>query len=954
MSVSWLFPAVISTSIACVLLSAAYAYLYFIYRKKYLALWSVSWGVFALKDIFMLLMLAQGKTPALYFADMSMVVVSLYFLYLGTTEFIDQKVSPLWKLLFVCILAWTALAVFADFSFLMLTVPLYGFAAGVDIWVGYKFLRSKLPAGLGKTVVGVTLILWGLHKADYPFLRPVAWFAPYGYMIAATSAVIIALGMLILFFEKMRAELAGKETQLRQLFDEAIYGIALANPETGIIIDCNSAFADMLERDRTEIIGKYQREFHPVEEHTEGVSRTFKQHCGEKSGQSLESRMVTASGRIIEVEIRGKLINLGDQQVVQGFFKDITEHKMAEAEATRRRAEFEAIFNSITDAILFVDRERQFVAINPAFTRIFGYRLDELSGQTTQIIYADPEKFVEQGKIRFNPQAGGDKSLFENDYRRKDKTVFIGETLGVKVEDQKGELLGFLGVIRDVSARKRAEQERELLLSAIEQAAETIVMTDHKGTIQYANPAFEQITGYPPEEAIGQNPRILKSGEHNDTFYQTLWETITTGKIWSGRLVNKKKDGTLYTEEATISPVSNAAGEITNFVAVKRDISQEIILEKQLRLVQKLEVIGTLANGIAHDFNNILAPIIGYTHLMHEQKGRDDQDYKRLSVIMSSAQRARKLVEQILNFSCQAEEELHPLQLKTQIEETVTLLRATIPATIEFSLELQDLQVLASASHIHQVVMNLCTNAAHAMRDSSGRLTIELQRTELESGNLEILSPGCYALLSIHDSGPGIAPDVLPHIFDPYFTTKAIGEGSGIGLATVQRIVTSLGGNIRVESRLGQGCSFYLLLPIIQKSQPEQSTLTSLALPEGNKHLLLVDDEKSLVSISSEFLQDLGYRVTAFTDSREALRAFEQQPEDFDLLITDLTMPGLTGVELSQRVNKICPELPIILCTGQKESFSKQGLNDINLLKILLKPDLFTELAFSIHQHFDS
>ncbi len=671
-----------------------------------------------------------------------------------------------------------------------------------------------------------------------------------------------------------------------------------------------------------------------------------------------ELRLRHKDGHWVWVLDRGKVAEWSDAGKplrMSGTIVEITARKTIELAAARQHAEFEAIFNSISDAIVFVDPQRQVQRVNPAFIHMFGYQPEEVIGQTTQLIYADPNNYTTQGNKRFNPQSSTKSPIFETKYRRKNGSIFTGETLGPHVCDENGNLLGYLGVVRDISQRKEAEQERMLLLSAIEQAAETIVITDKDGNIQYANPAFEKISGFSCAEALGKNPRILKSGEQDKQFYQKLWDTIIKGEVWNGRLINKKKNGEFYTEEATISPVLNIAGEIGNFIAVKRDVSAELELEKQMMQGQKLEIIGTLASGIAHDFNNILAPILGYSQLMMEKKSLDQEDSERLKVILTSATRAKDLVEQILNFSRHADDIHQPLQLKPQIEETLNLLRASIPASVELSIDLQNLQILAPSAKVHQLVLNLCTNAAQAMHKTGGQIAIKMKKAYLKPDNWLHLPPGDYAHLTIQDNGPGIAPEVLPQIFNPYFTTKEVGEGSGIGLATVQRIISNLGGLIKVESSLGQGTRFHVLLPTSQAKEPVNKSVTKLmTLPQGKQHILLVDDEDYLVSLTSEFLQNLGYTVTGFTHSHDAIRAVEEQPDRFDLLLTDLTMPQIDGLELAKRVGEINPELPVILGTGQLSPLTDQELGNIKLLKTLKKPDILTDLAFTLHQYFSN
>lgn len=791
-----------------------------------------------------------------------------------------------------------------------------------------------------------------LAEVQTPYIKTA--ITAFTSILFALSAAIFILGKTLFKLQETNEELHANREQFRAI-SEGINSALFLMDDSGMTKYLNPAASKIFGYSEKEALGQNLHSLLVPNDCQQAFHNNFSHFCqtglGPAVGRVMELDAVRKNGQRFPVELSFSSFQIAGRWHAAGVVTDISERKQAE-QAQKDYLDLANIVDfSFNEIYIFSADNFLFEFANPAAINNTGYSLAELRMLTP---YDIKPEFTREGfrKVVAPLDMGEVGGLFfETTHKRKDGSCYPAE-VHLQLSVYKGQQV-YAAFVVDISKRKQAEQKRELLQSAIEQAAETIVITDKQGSIQYVNPAFELITGYPRTEAIGQNPRILKSGEHDNAFYRAMWDELTGGNSWSGRLINKKKDGTFYTEEATISPVHDAAGEIVNFVAVKRDISQEIALETQLRLVQKLEVVGTLASGIAHDFNNILAPIIGYTQLMQEEKGRPEQDYDRLSVIMSSARRAKELVEQILNFSRQAEDNLQPLSLKNQVEETVMLLRTSTPATIDFSLDLQDLQVLASTSHVHQVVLNLYNNAAYAMRKTGGTLTIRLEQTELETGNLSLLSPGSYALLSIHDSGPGIAPEVLPHIFEPYFTTKDVGEGSGIGLATVQRIVVSLGGNISAESAPNQGCTFFILLPITQSGKVAKKQITPIDLPEGDKHLLLVDDEEALVGISSEFLQDLGYRVTGFTSSKEALQEFAQRPDEYDLLITDLTMPELDGIELSQEINKIRPALPVILCTGQKPLLPKQNLDDFNLLKTLQKPDLFAELAFSIHQHFN-
>lgn len=309
------------------------------------------------------------------------------------------------------------------------------------------------------------------------------------------------------------------------------------------------------------------------------------------------------------------------------------------------------------------------------------------------------------------------------------KYIYFNTTYKL-VLDEKDKVIGFRSMLQDITENKEAEEERARLVTAIEQTSEIIIITDVNGTIQYVNPAFEKITGYSRDEAISKNPRILKSAEQSEAFYKNLWNTIISGEKWSGRFVNKKKNGHLYTEEATITPIKGRTGAITNFAAVKRDVTNELLIEQRVRETQKMEAIGTLAGGVAHDFNNILAAIIGYTELSLIATPEDSQLHSDLTKIIKACNRASNLVNQILTFSRQQEQEKKPILITPIIKEVLKLLRASLPSSIEIRQNIKHElgMVLADPTQIHQIIMNLCTNAGYAMREKGGILEVSLSK----------------------------------------------------------------------------------------------------------------------------------------------------------------------------------------------------------------------------------
>jgi PAS domain S-box-containing protein len=506
--------------------------------------------------------------------------------------------------------------------------------------------------------------------------------------------------------------------------------------------------------------------------------------------------------------------------------------------------------------------------------------------------------------------------------------------------------------IASALAQRCADQERNRLTSVVEQAAETIIITDPRGTICYVNPAFEKVTGYSREEVLSQNVRILKSGMHSSVFYRDIKRALDKGDTWSGRLINRRKDGSIYEEEGTISPVRDDSAKIINYVAVKRDVTQEVTLEKQLQQAQKMEALGTLAGGIAHDFNNILAAILGYAELSLGEPSADARLKGHLEQVIKAGKRARSLVQQILAFSRQSEQERKPVRLGSLVQEVLNLLRASLPTTIDirFKGESQDGLVMADPTQIHQLLMNLCSNAAHAMQEKGGDLHLELSSSKVapHAWRMEAeLSPASYLRLTVRDTGHGIPPHLLDRIFDPYFTTKEKGTGTGLGLAVAHGIVESHEGVIAVESEPGKGTSFHVFLPMIEGESKSARSESEMPLG-GNERILLVDDEDTLVDLGTMLLEGMGYSVHGRTSSLDALESFREDPESFDLVITDMTMPHMTGEELAREMLKIRPRLPIILCTGFSENLSFQKTRAMGVREIMTKPFLIRDLARSI------
>jgi len=514
--------------------------------------------------------------------------------------------------------------------------------------------------------------------------------------------------------------------------------------------------------------------------------------------------------------------------------------------------------------------------------------------------------------------------------------------------------------LRTINEELRLEiEERKRLATAIEQAAEGIVVADIEGIIRYVNPAFERMTGYHRSEIIGRSVHDFNGDEREEPFCQETRDALRQGVTWSGRARNRRRDGTPYETEVAISPVRDESGAIIDYVSIHRDITHEVRLESELRQAQKMEAIGTLAGGIAHDFNNILMAICGYTEMAMQRFPEGSPGRRNLDQVLTASHRAADLVSQILAFSRQAEHERKPVNIVPLVKETLKLLRSSLPSTIEIRQEISIAEkggiILADPTQVHQVLMNLCTNSAHAMRAKGGVLTVKLSNIVVDSAAVSRhprLKPGAHVCLTVSDTGHGVAPAILERIFDPYFTTKEPGKGTGLGLAVVQGIVKSYGGAISVYSELGLGTSFDVFIPRTGEEIAADS-MAAEPLPGGTERILFVDDEGSLVELGKDMLESLGYAVTTRTSGVEARETFRAAPEAFDLVITDMTMPTVTGMDLAGEILAVRPHLPIILCTGFSEMIDGRQAKEAGIREFVMKPYQLAILARAVRKALD-
>ena len=510
-----------------------------------------------------------------------------------------------------------------------------------------------------------------------------------------------------------------------------------------------------------------------------------------------------------------------------------------------------------------------------------------------------------------------------------------------------GKAVRLLGTFQDITDRKQAEEalkeSRHKYQSIVDNIGIGVALISPKMEIIELN---RQMRTWFPDIDPSKHPICYraynKPPRDKICDYCPTCKTVQDGKVHEGTTVTPTGDGP-RNYRIVSSPIFDEQGKVTASIEMVEDLTERLTLEKQLRQAQKMEAIGTLAGGIAHDFNNILAAMVGYTELALDDIPEGLPARESLEQVLKSGLRAKKLVQQILSFGRRTDHETRPIEIGAVIKETMKLLRATLPSTIEIIQEVEDrpYTVLADSTQIHQVLMNLCTNAAYAMRERVGVLKVSLKPVCLDensaAGHVE-LSPGAYTRLTVSDTGEGMNIETLGRVFEPFFSTKEIGQGTGMGLAVVHGIVKAHGGAITVYSEPGKGSTFHVYLPLLETEEEKAAPGDAEPLPTGTEHILFVDDEETLADIGRQMLERLGYQITRRTSSLEALEIFKETPDRFHLVITDQTMPKMSGLDLAKKILSIRPDIPIIICTGYSSQISAQKAEAMGVKRVLMKP----------------
>jgi PAS domain S-box-containing protein len=748
------------------------------------------------------------------------------------------------------------------------------------------------------------------------------------------------------------------EDKFRSAFENSPMGIALIGPDKRYL-KVNKTLCQILGYSEAELKEKTFLDITHPDDFDRDQKAAEKLFGGEIDCFKAEKRYIKKNNQFIWANISFSIIrdSAGDISHAITTMEDITEHKEAEEELRL----FRRLIDHSNDSIMIVDtKTARILDVNVKTCLNLGYSRDEFLSMTVFDIDPNIDESLFTERSEEIDKLGS--VIIKGIHKRKD-----GSTFPVEVNITRVKLNRDYGVTiaRDITDRLKAEQairESEKKYRTIfEESKDTMYISTVDGEFVDVNPAGVELLGYDSLEEL-MSVDIKKTIYINPLDRKELQDTLKKkGFVTDYKLNLRKKNGQELTVLVTSSVVKDENGKIRGYRGIMRDITKQKELERQLLQAQKMEAIGTLAGGIAHDFNNILGAILGYTELtmaISEENSRENGIIKRnLEQIYRAGLRAKDLIQHILTFSRQTDHKLQQVKVDLILKEALKLLRASLPATIDINQEINENcgYILGDPTQIHQVVMNLSTNAYDAMREKGGVLKVQLDFIEVKK-NLSFedinVSPGKYLKLVVSDTGIGMDDETVKRIFDPFFTTKEAGAGTGLGLSVVHGIVKDHNGEITVDSLPNKGTIFRIYFPEFEPIKENKTAEPSELIP-GTEKILYVDDEETLVQTGKQILEKLGYKVTGKTQSMEALKTFEQSPEQFDLVITDLTMPRMTGIDFAKKVLEMRPDIPVILATGYSEEITRIQLHQIGIRDLIMKPILIGDLSKAIRRVLD-
>jgi PAS domain S-box-containing protein len=798
--------------------------------------------------------------------------------------------------------------------------------------------------------------------------KPEPWWTVQKVLLGSGGCLALVLVSLLIWrfvgIQRLNGKLDAERRFLQTMIDAIPEPIIFKNRES-VYIGCNDFFArDLLGLPKDQIIGRTDLDLMKDKALAELFRQRDKEAMAAGQPRGNDEWITLADGRAVLVEtLKIPFCNeSGEIAGLIGVARDVTERNRAERLQVDARRRLQTFLDNMPMLAWLKDAEGRFEMVNVSFAKACGQSVEEVIGKTDLDVW--PREFAEAYRSDdARVMACGEKSRVEEQIGFGEEICWF-TTFKTPIRNEAGEVTGTAGIAQDITEQRVA---RDALLRS--EAKYRSLSHEFKSVLE-AIPDSLSLTS-PDFKLVWANSRAIENMMARDACVvgqpcYKLWHMRETAceecpvqdVLNTGTITEFTRRRNEETWDFRLIPIKDAdSGKVINVVRLGRDITQTTRLEAQLRQAQKLEAIGTLAGGIAHDFNNILAPIIGYAGMALDEVPESHPIHKDLQQILTAANRAKDLVRQILAFSRKDRE--HPMvaiNVDMILREALKLLRATLPSTIEIRQQVEKGVALIDATEIHQVVVNLCVNAAHAM-DSGGVLDISLTHASLGDSdcagdNGHHLTAGAYLKLSVADTGHGMDAETVQKIFEPYFTTKGLGKGTGLGLAVVHGIVKRHGGEIRVESKPGQGSRFEVYLPAAS-AEPVEVILSPESQIGGSERVLFVDDEQAIVDIGSRMLGQLGYQVTTETRAANALEYFRSHPHELDLVITDFTMPHLTGIDMAAQMLKIRPDIPIIVCTGFHENATDEAAKAMGVRELVMKPLGKKQLAHVVRKVLD-
>ena len=853
-----------------------------------------------------------------------------------------------------------------------------------DSWMDRLLMYSGLSSFLTiseniiyrQNIIGTIEVIWQ-YKALYAYLYGIVFFSLFLVALNFYHKFLNVKYYLEEKVEKRTAQLQQindhlkqSEARFRSLFETAMSVILYLTP-VGRIVEFNPEAERLYGRKREEVVGKSYLNLMTTNGEKNTIAAIVKEVLEGTPTRNFENWLIDQDGKhhLLTWNFSRMLDSKGQPTGIVCIGQDITERKHSEDALRDSERKFRSILDHTFQFIGLLEPDGTLIEANRPALEFAGINQALVKGKPFWEApwWTHSSRLQQRLQSAIKRAAIGKPDHFEANHIGQDSTIIYVDCNIKPVFDEDDGVIFLIVEGYDITKRKQIEEalaeQNRFLETLIDAIPISIFYKNMEGKYTGCNKTYAELLGLRKDQIIGKSVCEIYKKELADFYSEADTKLLTDHGVQIYESQIDHSDGTCRDIIINKATFYDKDGRITGIIGAVLDISErkeaerkKNELESQLRQAHKMESIGTLAGGIAHDFNNILGAIIGYAELAQLDADHGTVLKANLDEVVKAANRAKDLINQILTFSRQSKQQLKPLQLSVIIKEVLNLLRASLPTTIEIRHDIRsDAIAMADPTQIHQVLMNLCSNAGHAMREKGGLLEVSLENVEFDSDFINRhpeIEHGPYLQLTVTDTGHGMPSEVLDRIFDPFFSTKQTGEGTGLGLSMVHGIVKSHGGTIYAYSEPGKGSSFKIYLPAIERrlkpKKREQRTL-----PKGSERILFVDDEQILVNVGKKLLKTLGYDVTAKNSSIEALQLFRSQPDGYDLVITDQTMPNMTGDQLAKALLAVRPDLPIIMCTGFSASITGKRAREIGIRSLLIKPIIMRDLAKIIRKVLD-